>query len=168
MSKMASHWRFGHLQPKLWAKEEPGVKLAVWLPTAKSRESTWSRRALGECDMPLERSWRGLQDWLDLVSIGGRGEELWLSKAPGVHTGIVLGNFGTPLWESWEKMTFGCGCHGESQNILYGGRWWLPWSPGRGESSESKVARDLSQHQKGAEWVLTNLWLVLMQIRVSE
>jgi hypothetical protein len=29
MSKVASHWPFGHLQPKLWAKEGPGVKLAV-------------------------------------------------------------------------------------------------------------------------------------------
>jgi len=28
-SKMASHRPFGHLQPKLWAKEGPGVKLAV-------------------------------------------------------------------------------------------------------------------------------------------
>jgi len=26
---MPSHWQFGHLQPKLWAKEGPGVKLAV-------------------------------------------------------------------------------------------------------------------------------------------
>jgi hypothetical protein len=26
---MASHWSFEHLQPKLWAKEGPGVKLAV-------------------------------------------------------------------------------------------------------------------------------------------
>jgi len=29
MSKMTSHEPFGHLQPKLWAKEGPGVKLAV-------------------------------------------------------------------------------------------------------------------------------------------
>jgi hypothetical protein len=29
ISKMASHWPFGHLQPKLWAKKGPGVKLAV-------------------------------------------------------------------------------------------------------------------------------------------
>jgi hypothetical protein len=36
---MVSHWSFGHLQPKLWAKEGPGVKLAVWLPTTKSQES---------------------------------------------------------------------------------------------------------------------------------
>ncbi len=26
---MASHWPFGHLQPKLWAKEGPGVKLLI-------------------------------------------------------------------------------------------------------------------------------------------
>jgi hypothetical protein len=37
---MASHWPFGHPQPKLWAKEGLGVKLTVWLPTTKSREST--------------------------------------------------------------------------------------------------------------------------------
>jgi hypothetical protein len=40
---------------------------------------------------------------------------------------------------------------GVTQRILYGGRWWLPLSPGRGESSESKVARGLSQHQMDAE-----------------
>jgi hypothetical protein len=58
-------------------------------------------------------------------------------------------SFGTPPWESREKEPFGCSLRGEMQNILYGGRWWLPPSPGRGESSESKVARGLSQHQKG-------------------
>ncbi len=36
------------------------------------------------------------------------------------------------------------------ENAIWG-RWWLPSSPGRGESSESKVARGLFQHQKGAE-----------------
>jgi len=60
-------------------------------------------------------------------------------------------SFGTPLWESGEKKPFGCKCGRELQRILYGGRWWLPSSPGRGESSESKVVRGLSQHQKGAE-----------------
>jgi len=60
---MASHWPFRHLQPKLWAKEGPGVKLAVWLPTTKSRESTSSRRHLEECDTALESSWRELQLW---------------------------------------------------------------------------------------------------------
>jgi hypothetical protein len=60
-------------------------------------------------------------------------------------------SFGTPPWESREKVPFGCGSRGVTQRILYGGRWWLPLSLGRGESSESKVARGLSQHQKGGE-----------------
>jgi hypothetical protein len=55
--------RIGHLSPKLWAKEGPGVKLAVWLPTTKSRESTFSRPLNWECNMALERSRRGLQLW---------------------------------------------------------------------------------------------------------
>jgi hypothetical protein len=60
-------------------------------------------------------------------------------------------SLGTPLWESQEEEPFGCKCSGELHRILYGGRWWLSLSPGRGESSESKVARGLSSHQKGAE-----------------
>jgi hypothetical protein len=51
----------------------------------------------------------------------------------------IRDSFGTPLWESWEKVPFGCSLDGELQRILYGGRWWLPPSPGRGESSESKL-----------------------------
>jgi len=42
-------------------------------------------------------------------------------------------SFGTLLWESQDKKPFGCGCRGEAQNILYGGRWWLASSPGHGE-----------------------------------
>jgi hypothetical protein len=66
-------------------------------------------------------------------------------------------SFGTPLWESWEKVSFGCKCDGETQIILYGRRWWLPSSLGRGESSESRVARGLFQHQECSEGELTNL-----------
>jgi hypothetical protein len=47
-------------------------------------------------------------------------------------------NFRTPPWESREKEPFGCSLSVELQRILYGGRWWLPQSPGRGESSVSK------------------------------
>jgi len=60
-------------------------------------------------------------------------------------------SFKTPLWESREKEPFGCKCGGELQRIVYGGRWWLPSSPGPGESSESKLAHGLSHHQKGAK-----------------
>jgi hypothetical protein len=53
-------------------------------------------------------------------------------------------SFRTPLWESREKVPFRCKCGGVSQKILYGERWWLPLSPGRGESSESRIAHGLS------------------------
>jgi hypothetical protein len=66
-------------------------------------------------------------------------------------------NFGTPLWESQEKVPFGCKCGRKAKRILYGGRWWLPLNPGCGESSESKVAYGLSQHQECSECELTNL-----------
>jgi hypothetical protein len=79
---MASHWSFGHLQPKLWAKEGPRVKLAVWLPTTKSRESTRSWRALGECDMALERSRRGLQVWFRPRPNQRSGREAMMSQSP--------------------------------------------------------------------------------------
>jgi hypothetical protein len=46
-------------------------------------------------------------------------------------------NFGTPPWESRDKKSFGCRCRGQTQRIIYAGRWWLPPSPGHGESSES-------------------------------
>jgi hypothetical protein len=53
-------------------------------------------------------------------------------------------SLGTPPWESRDKKPFGYKCLGETQRILYGGRWWLPLSPGRGESCESRVAHGLS------------------------
>jgi hypothetical protein len=36
---MGSHYPFGYLKHKLWPKEGPRVKLPIWLPTTKSRES---------------------------------------------------------------------------------------------------------------------------------
>jgi hypothetical protein len=63
MSKMASHEPFGHLQHKLWSKEGLGVKLAVWLPTTKSRESTRFRCVQVKCNTSLKSSWQELQVW---------------------------------------------------------------------------------------------------------
>jgi hypothetical protein len=93
MSKMASHWSFGHLQPKLWAKEGPGVKLAVWLPTTKSRESTCFRRALRECDTALESSLGGLQDWLRPRRDSKLGRGVMAVQSPGSPTGTHSGQF---------------------------------------------------------------------------
>jgi hypothetical protein len=93
-----------------------------------------SRRELQDCFRP-HPNWRSEQEVMDAQS----------PRSP------TRDSFGTPPWESREKMPFGCSLHRVTQRILYGGRWWLPPSPGRGESSESKVACGLSQHQKGAE-----------------
>jgi hypothetical protein len=88
---MALHWPFGHLQPKLWAKEGPGVKLAVWLRTTKSRESTRSRRVLRECNMALESSLRGLQLWFRPRPDPRSGRGTMKSQSPGTLTGTVSG-----------------------------------------------------------------------------
>jgi hypothetical protein len=166
MSKMASHEPFGHLQQKLWPKEGTGVKLAVWLPTTKSRESTQFRCVQVECDTPLKNFQGELQLWFRPRPDPSLGRGVMSVQSPG---SLNRDSFGTPLWESREKKPFGCKCDGELHRILYGGRWWLPLSPGRGESSESKLACGLSQHQKGAEWVLNHVWVGFgMQDRVIE
>jgi hypothetical protein len=88
---MVSHWPFGHLQPKLWAKEGSGVKLAVWLPTTKSRESTCFRRALQECNMALESSLGGLQLWFRPRPDPRSGRGYMTSQSPGTLTGTISG-----------------------------------------------------------------------------
>jgi hypothetical protein len=56
-------------------------------------------------------------------------------QSPGTPT---RDSFGTSTSESREKEPFGCSFGGKLQSILYGGRWWRPPSPGRGESCVSK------------------------------
>jgi hypothetical protein len=98
--------------------------------------------------MALESSLGELQDWFRPRPDQRLGREVMMAQSPGSPN---RDNFGTPLWESRDKEPFRRGRDGATQRILYGGRWWLPLSPGHDESSESKVARGLSQHQKGAE-----------------
>jgi hypothetical protein len=65
------------------------------------------------------RRWKALKEGykfgLDLIPIGGRGEKLWYPKVLGVQN---RDSFGTPLWESREKVPFGCKCDGKAQRIL--------------------------------------------------
>ncbi len=72
-----------------------------------------------------------------------------------------FGNFGTLTWESQDKMSFGCWPRGHAQSILWGGRWWLPPSPGRGEFCESEFAPGSSVHQKCSNYALSNLFFGL-------
>jgi hypothetical protein len=78
---MPSHWQFGHLQPKLWAKEGPGVKpLKVGnrpLPDVRFGSATWRWKDLDE----------GYNFGSDLVAIQRRSRELWQFKVPGVPPG---------------------------------------------------------------------------------
>jgi hypothetical protein len=109
---MASHWPFGHLSPKLWAKERPGVKLSVWLPTTKNRESTSSRCPNGECNTALERSRRGLQVWFrprrDLTLQSGVMSSQSPGTPPGTVSGLQLGSPGKKshldvVLETWRR-----------------------------------------------------------------
>jgi hypothetical protein len=65
------------------------------------------------------RRWKALKEGYkfgsDLVPIGGQGEKLGCPKVPGVQN---RNSFGTPLWESHEKVSFRCKCGGEAQRIL--------------------------------------------------
>jgi hypothetical protein len=72
---------------------------------------------------------------------------------------------GSKLGQFWDsslgvlglKTIFRCGCRGVTQRILYGGRWWLPPSPGRGESSESVLLVACPNTKSDSECDLTNL-----------
>jgi hypothetical protein len=140
MLKMGLHEPFEDLQHKLWQKERPRIKLAVWLPTTKSQESTRPRCVQVKCDTPLESSQWELQVCFG-PHLNRRFEQKVISSQSGKSPN--QDNFRTPPWESRDKKPFGCGCHRETQRIIYGGRWWLPPSSGCGEFCESRVARGL-------------------------
>jgi hypothetical protein len=96
---MSSHYSFGHLKHKLWPKEGPRVKLSIWLPTRKSREST-RFTYLRRCAIYLWKALdKGYNFALDRISIQGLLAKLWGSKVAGVPTlaisGLPLGSFGT-------------------------------------------------------------------------
>jgi hypothetical protein len=98
------------LQPKLWAKEGPRVKLPIWLPTTKSWESTFSRCCLKEWNMALESSRWELQLWFKPCLDPSLGQGVMSVQSPETPT---RDSFETPTWESWEKEPFGCSLRGE-------------------------------------------------------
>jgi len=132
MSKMGSHDSFGHLKHKLWPKERPGVKLAVWLPTTKSRESTWFPCMQVACNIPLQRSWWGLQLCLVFISIWSLHTKLWAPKVVGVPTlvisGLPLGSLETNaiwMWASWRGIEYTI--KGKVVAPPKFGSWWVLW-----------------------------------------
>jgi hypothetical protein len=134
-------WAIWTFITQVMAKERPGIKLAIWLLTIKSRESTQFPCIQATCNIPLESSWRGIQLFFRPHHNQRSTQEvmrLQSCRSPNCY------NFRTPTWESQDKKSFGCGPRGEAQNILYGGRWWLLPSLGR-----------------GVLWVQSRPWLVL-------
>jgi hypothetical protein len=93
MSEMGSHCSSRHLKYKLWAKERPGVKLSIWLPT---RFICWQRA----CDIPLESSRRELQ-----LCFKPHLNQRSARKVMGLQScgRPNLGDFRTPTWESQDK-----------------------------------------------------------------
>jgi hypothetical protein len=169
MLKMASHEPFRHLQHKLGAKEGPGVKLAVWLSTTKSRESTRPQCVQAECDTPLESSQGDLQ-----VCFRPHPDR---RSEQGVMSYQSLGspnqdNFGT-------ISRFPSGSPGTKSYLdVAPVEWCIVYYMGEGggfprvRAVVSQVSPKLPMvypNTKGApECVLTNLLVGLMQARVSE
>jgi hypothetical protein len=65
------------------ARSQTGIKLAIWLPTTKIRESTSSRRHQRECDTALESSQRELQLWFKPCPDLSSGREVMVPQSPG-------------------------------------------------------------------------------------
>jgi hypothetical protein len=112
----------------------------------------------GECNTTLESSRQELQHCFKPHPDRRSGREAMTVQSPGSPN---RDSFGTPLWESRDKKPFRCSLRGVTQSILYGGRWWLPPSPGHGESSESKCPWLVPTPKGIPECELTLLWLVL-------
>ncbi len=96
---------------QVMAKKRLGIKLAVWLPTTKSRESTRPRCVQVECDTPFESSWGELQVCFRPHPNWRYEQKVMIFQSPGSSN---RDSFGTPPWESRNKKPFGCGCRGET------------------------------------------------------
>jgi len=153
---MAFHEPFGHLQHKLWSKGGPGVKRAVWFPTTKKSGIDPIPVCAGGVRHTVGKLLRKATSLFCFRPHPNRRFELGVmsSQSPGSPN---RDSFRTPPWESRDKKSFGCRCHGQTQRILYGGRWWLPPSPGHGESSESMLLVACPNTKSDFECELTNL-----------
>jgi len=138
----------------------------------KGQESNWqfNSRSLKVGNRPLpdiyRRSetmhWKALKEIYNfgsnLTPIGGWNQEIWVPKVPGVQPGTVSGLFlGSP----------GKKCHSDVVPTKKCREYYMGEDGGFPRvravvsqvSPRSPVA--CRNTQKGAEWVLTNLWLVL-------
>ncbi len=109
------------------------VKLPIWLPSIKSRESPQFPCVQVACNIPLESSWQ----WLQLC-FRPHFNQRSTHKVMGPQSceSPSCGNFKTPAWESQDKMTFGCWSLWPSIEYTIRGKvvaspksgpWWVLW-----------------------------------------
>ncbi len=152
---MGSHDPFGYLKHKLWPKEK----------IEKGWESNWQIDS-----RPLK-----VRNHLDLLACRWCATYHWKTIDKGYNfalnlTSITRSYGPTKLRKSqfWEfhnfqlgspmtKWHLGVGPTTRHKEYYKGGRWWLPPSPGCGESCESVVAHGLFVHQNCSNYALTNL-----------
>jgi hypothetical protein len=136
---MGSHHPFGHLKHKLWSKKSRGVKLAIWLPTIKSWESTQFSNVQEACNIPLERSQLGLQLFFKCHYNQRSAHEV---MGPQSHRNPNSGNFGTSIW---------------GQNAIW---MWPPWRDIE-NTIRGKVVASPKSRPWWVLWVWGCPWLVL-------
>jgi hypothetical protein len=173
-----SHWSVLYIIGKLWK-----CRCRKWVCMGhlnifstsyvqkKGRESNWqfdsrplkvgNQPDLDVCRGSATHRWKVFKESykfaLDLIPIGGLSKELWPCEVLRVQTRTISGQFRDSTLGVLGQKPFGCGCGGITQRILYGGRWWLPLSPGRGESTESVLPVACPNTKSVSEGVLTNL-----------
>jgi hypothetical protein len=115
---MSSHDPFRYLKHKLWPKEMLGVKLAVWLSTTKSRESTWFPCVQVACYILLESFQWGLPLCFRLhFNWRFAHKEV---MGPQNRESFNFGNFGTLILESQNKIHLDVGFM-ERHKVYYKG-----------------------------------------------
>jgi hypothetical protein len=146
---MASHGPFEHFQHKLCAKEGPGVKLAIWLPTTKSQESTRPRCVQAECDTSLKSSQGELQ--VCFRPHPNRRSEQGVMSCQ---------SLGSPNRDSFGTVS------GQFRDVHLGvpgqkAIWMWPWWSGTEYTIWGKVVVSPKSGSWWIKWVQSCLWLVL-------
>jgi len=113
--KWARMTHLGNKKHKLWPKEGIGVKFPIWLRITKSQESPWFPYVQVACHIQLEIFWPRIQFFFR-----PHFNQRFTNKVMGLQSNGSpnLGNFGTPIWESRNKMTFRWWSCGQAQRII--------------------------------------------------
>jgi hypothetical protein len=138
MSKMASHEPFGCLQPKLWAKERPGVKTASLRENDSGPEKVRNWPDLLGCRQRATYHWKALDKGYNFFlrsHCNQRSvEEVMRPQSPGSP---CWQDFGTPTRESQERKAIWMPTPWRVTEYTIRGKVVTSPSPGCGESCVS-------------------------------